>query len=110
MEILINSDNLTPVGSEQVEAAKSRIEERLDRFRPRLTRIELHLRDLDGPNISKEGSLEAKLEARPAGMAPLAVSFRAAKPTDALNGALGKLFAALDSAFGKTAVRRPHRV
>ncbi|BAK65098.1 hypothetical protein SLG_04230 [Sphingobium sp. SYK-6] len=101
MDVQINSDNVTDFRSDNVQTAEDQIRSRLDRFSRRLTRVELHLRDHDGPQTRTADGLEAMLEARPAGGQPLAVSHKAREPLEALGGALAKLVARLDSAFGK---------
>ena len=101
MDVQINSDNLTRFGSDRIETAEEHIRTRLERFSARITRVELHLRDHDGPLASTQGGLEATLEARPAGKQPLSVAHRAREPLEAVNGALAKLVARLDSTFGK---------
>ena len=101
MEIRFNSDNATDLGAEFASGVKERLTERLDnRFGARLTRIEVHVRDVDGTTNGAQG-IEAQLEARPANGAPIVVTERAREPMQAVNAALGTLVNRLDSVFGK---------
>lgn len=83
---------------EDVEAA-------LARFRDQLTRIEVHLSDV---NADKGGSDDVRcvMEARPAGQAPLAVTHEAATVTEAHRGAASKLSRLLDTRFSRQEARR----
>ncbi|MET1753961.1 HPF/RaiA family ribosome-associated protein [Novosphingobium sp. RD2P27] len=101
MQIQVNSDNTSKIGATTVSDTEERIRERLSRFSERLTRVEVHLRDLDGSDTVTSEGLEATLEARPAGQQPLAVSHRAENVSEAVNGALSKLTSRLESSFGK---------
>ena len=98
MLIQINTDKNIEGGealSMQVEAS---IEATLGRFREQLTRIEVHLSDENG---QKSGSEDKKcvMEARPAGMQPLAVTHKAGSVDLAIDGAADKLERLLDSTF-----------
>ena len=101
MDIRFNSDNATELDAGFAESVETRLTERLDtRFGDRLTRIEVHVRDIDGTTNGPEG-IEAQLEARPANGAPIVVTERAGEPMQAVNAALGTLVNRLDSVFGK---------
>lgn len=101
MRVQFNNDNTTSFDPEFRADTESRIRERLSRFADRLTRIEVHLRDIDGPSTETSRGIEATLEARPASGRPLAATDRARRAGEAVNGALGKIVARLDSTFGK---------
>ena len=101
MEIRFNSDNSVDGHADLAKQVEDRVAERLDtRFGDRLTTVEVHVRDVDGLNNRPDG-IEATIEARPAGSAPIAVTGRAGEPKDAVNDALGTLVSRLDSMFGK---------
>ena len=101
MDFQFNSDSNIEGTSEMADRVETRVRERLARFEGRLTRIAVHVRDIDGHTDGPEG-VEASIEARPAGAQPVAVTDRAGDPEAAANGALKKLVARLDSEFGKT--------
>jgi len=100
MDFQFNSDNNIEGTDAMADQVETRVRERLARFASRLTRIEVHVRDVDGTTNGPQG-VEASIEARPAGSQPIAVTDRAGKPEAAVNGALQKLVARLDSEFGK---------
>ena len=83
---------------EDVEAA-------LSRFDDKLTRIEVHLSDV---NADKGGSADIRcvMEARPAGQGPLAVTHEAATVAEACRGAASKLHRLLDTRFSRLETRR----
>lgn len=73
---------------------------RLARFRDHLTRVEIHLSDLDA---GKSGGNDKRcaIEARVAGRPPLAVNADAAKVPEAFTAAIDKLIRAVDSDLGR---------
>ena len=102
MEIQFNSDNAVDGSDHLATQVNERIRERLDaRFGSRLTRIEVHVRDIDGTSNGPEG-IEATIEARPSNGSPIAVSARNSGPMEAVNSALGTLVTRLDAVFGKS--------
>jgi len=72
----------------------------LDRFSERITRVEVHLSDING---AKKGLNDKKclLEARLEGRKPIAVTNLANSSAEAVSGALEKLHASLDTILGK---------
>ncbi len=106
MEIQFNSGNATALDAGFADDVEARVIERLDtRFGSRLTRVEVHVRDIDGTTDGPDG-IEATLEARPANGAPIVVTERAAEPMQAINSALGTLVNRLDTVFGKAGDHR----
>ncbi len=100
MIIQINTDkNIT--GSEKLSAyLDTTISESLSRFSDKISRLEVHLSD---ENSHKEGLNDKRcvLEARIEGMQPVAVTNQAGTTEHAINGALDKLKASLDTILGK---------
>ena len=99
MIIQINTDKNIE-GSERFnDYFTSIIEEELSRFEEKITRIEVHLSDENG---SKEGQADKRclLEARLEGRQPIAVSNTADTPEQAVNGAIDKLKATLETIVG----------
>lgn len=107
MEIQLNSSNEVEATSETTSWTEEEIRRSLRRFEPRLTRIEVHLSDNDG---AKSGTLDKRclIEARPKGLAPVAVSHDGDDIFAAITGAIGKLTTALDRQFGKLTGRKGH--
>nr|WP_317893978.1 HPF/RaiA family ribosome-associated protein [uncultured Sphingomonas sp.] len=100
MLVQINTDNRIEGSDGSNVAIEERVRERLSRFADRLTRVEVHLRDVDGDRNGGQG-IEAKLEARPAGGQPIAVTDQASSIDSALAGVVRKAVDVLDRAFGK---------
>lgn len=100
MQVLVNSDHHIVAGEDLTERVQGVVEGRLDRFSGRITRVEVHLNDL---NSSKLGERDKRclMEARVGGIKPIAVSHEAPTLTEAIHVAADKLERALDHAFGK---------
>ena len=94
----VGGDNL----SQRVEAM---VAAGLDRFAPHLTRVEVHLGDV---NAAKGGAADKRcmIEARPNSHQPVSVTHHAATIALALDGALDKAKRALDKAL---AARTDHK-
>jgi ribosome-associated translation inhibitor RaiA len=77
----------------------------LDRFAPQITRVEVHVRDVNGP---KQGAWdkECTIEARLAGRDPVAVTAAAENLLQAVNEAAEKLKRRIESDLGKLKQRR----
>jgi ribosome-associated translation inhibitor RaiA len=99
MIIQINTDKNIEGNERFTSYFISLIEEELGRY-DKLTRVEVHLSDVNG---SKEGQddklcvIEARLEGKP----PMAVKNTAATHEQAVDGAIDKLKASLNSILGK---------
>ena len=105
MQVQVNTDN-NVTGSEGLQQhVEQVVENSLGRFSEQITRVEVHLNDV---NADKGGGRDNRcmVEARLAGMAPLAATHQAATLDQALGGAADKLQRMLDSALGKL---RDHR-
>ncbi|MGN5375428.1 HPF/RaiA family ribosome-associated protein [Sphingomonas hankookensis] len=100
MLVQINTDKRIESTEATNAAVEGRIRERLSRFTGRLTRVEMHLRDVDGDRNGSRG-IEAKLEARPAGGQPIVVNDQAASVDSAVAGVIRKAVDILDRSFGK---------
>jgi ribosome-associated translation inhibitor RaiA len=72
----------------------------VDRFADRLTRVEVHLNDVNGPKHG-ERDKRVTMEARVPGRAPVAVANEAGSLLEAIEGASRKLERALEHAFGR---------
>lgn len=111
MKIQLNTDNNIQ-GDESVAGhVETTVNNALDRFRSQITRVEVHLSDL---NAAKSGAhdkrclMEARLESRN----PVAVTNEAETVRESVNGAAQKLQRLLESSLGKLAAteRKPHHV
>ena len=100
MQIHFNTDkNLT--GSEElIASATSLISEELNRFNQQITRVEVHLSDEDG-NKNWVNDKRCILEARLAGMKPIAVTNHANTHEQAIDGTIYKLKISLEKITGR---------
>ncbi len=98
MQILVSSDNHVQ-GSDSA-TVRSIVEAAVDRFESRITRLEVHLSDTNGP---KHGDREkrAVIEARVGGIRPIAVSHEAPTLLEAIQGAADRLQRALDHTLSR---------
>lgn len=105
MTIQFNTDNKVTVSEEFRIPLISLISEGLRRFSHQITRIEVHLSDDNG---DKEGSNDKRcmIEARLAGMKPIAVTSHAGNHEKAVQGAVDKLKSSLDSYLGRLSAAR----
>ena len=104
MKIQINSDKQITMDSNLRIVLEAELKRALERFEGRLTRIEVHLSDV---NSSKPGLFDkhCAIEARPAGHKPVSVTHAAATVESATRGAAGKLKRLLDTSFGKVSAK-----
>ena len=101
MIIQINTDSNIEGNRELAQQIKAVVENGLERFGGQITRVEVHLSD---ENSDKKFGTEDKrclLEARLAGLQPIAVTHEAATLEQAVDGAVGKLIRAIDTTLGK---------
>lgn len=100
MQIQFNTDENVILGKEQIASSTSIISEELSRYSTQITRLEIHLSDEDGNN---EGLNDKRciVEARLAGMKPIAVTDHANTPEQAIFGAIDKLKTSLEKITGR---------
>lgn len=100
MQININSDNSVEKGEALNRHVQTVIEAALKHFGGQVTRVEVHLSDRNA-HKSDDGETRCLMEARLAGVEPIAVSDHAATLHQAINGAAEKLKRATENAIGR---------
>jgi ribosome-associated translation inhibitor RaiA len=102
MQIQINSDHHITGSPELAGHVQALVRDTLDRFSDRITRVEVHLNDLN----SVKGGTDKRclMEARLGGLGPVAVNHEAETLDLAINGAMEKLERALEHKLGKQTV------
>jgi ribosome-associated translation inhibitor RaiA len=109
MQLQLNTDHNVH-GSEELNARlQVDVAQALERFAPRVTRVEMHLNDLNGDKAGSDK--RCQIEARIVGRPPISVNHVAPVMRAAIDGAVTKLVRALDHAFGKLDAHRrgaPH--
>ena len=100
MHVEINSDNHIHAGEPLRAEVRATVESALDRFAARVTRVEVHLGDVN----SKKNTTDDKrcmMEARLSGLPPVAVTHHADSLTLAIQGAAEKLERAIGKTLGR---------
>ncbi len=103
MQIQINPGDVE--ATESLEAhIENEIRDKLKHIADQVTRIEVHLHDTRGPKhgVDKRCMIEARL----AGLDPIAVDHDSTQMYDAVEGAAGKLSRAINHKLGKLNDRR----
>lgn len=100
MQVQVNTDRHIQGGENLHERVQAMVEDAVSHLSERITRIEVHLSD---ENSDKGGDNDKRcvLEARVAGMQPIAVTHAAESLALAIDGATEKLQHALETALGK---------
>jgi hypothetical protein len=105
--IQIHTDNQIDSDNERDTRLEEQIRQRLARFEDRVTHVEVHVSDINGPR-GGNADLRASLEARMNGMQPLAVIDNGPDVDRAVMGAAKKAATALDRQIGKLTDRKGH--
>ncbi|MFO7656037.1 MAG: HPF/RaiA family ribosome-associated protein [Bacteroidales bacterium] len=100
MQIQINTDKNVTGSEELIASSTSLISQELSRFSQQITRVEVHFSDEDG---NKDGLNDKRcmVEARLAGMKPIAVTNQANTHEQAVFGAIDKLKTSLEKLTGR---------
>jgi ribosome-associated translation inhibitor RaiA len=96
MQVLVNSNHHVDLTA-RVQGV---VEGRLERFDGRITRVEVHLNDLNSGKLGERDQL-CTMEARLGGMMPIAASHQASTLTEAIHAAADKLERAVEHALGR---------
>ncbi|MBX3302737.1 MAG: hypothetical protein KF693_11035 [Nitrospira sp.] len=100
MQIQVNTDNHIHGREDVVTLAQTSVEGAVGRFRDRITRVEAHLSDTNS-HKTKGDDIRCVLEARLAGLQPIAVSHQAPTIELALSGAAEKLERSVENTLGR---------
>ena len=107
MQFQFNSDNRTSGDTNMAARVEEIAKARLERIEDRLTRVEVHVGDVNGPRGGSDDK-RCAIEARPAGMAPITATSQAATIEAAVAEAADKVLAAFDRLIGKRTDRKGH--
>ena len=100
MTIQFNTDNNVSLSEELRTPLISMISQELIRFSDQITRIEVHLSD-ENSDKQRLNDKRCMIEARLAGMKPIAVTNHANTHEQAVEGAIDKLRTSLDTILGR---------
>lgn len=104
MQVLVNPDHHVVGGEDLTERVQGVVEGRLERYTGRITRVEVHLNDLNSGKLGERDTrktLRCLMEARVGGLKPIAVSHQAPTLTEAIHAAADKLERALGHSLGR---------
>jgi ribosome-associated translation inhibitor RaiA len=108
MQILLNTDNRIQGSVELTQTVESTVGGALQRFGQRLTRVEVSLMDVNSSQKGGADDIRCAIEARLAGLQPIACTHHAPTLELALDGALEKLERTLDRTLEKAQDPRGH--
>lgn len=100
MQIQVNTDNHIQGREDVVRLVTTSVEAAVGRFSDRITRVEAHLSDTNSHKTKGEDK-RCVLEARLAGLQPIAVSHEATTIELAVHEAAGKLERSIESSVGR---------
>jgi len=103
MQVQIHTDNHIEGTDAMAQWASSSIKAGLTRFSGQITRIEVHLSDLNGGKKNTAESIQCTLEARLEGHQPLALKHHGANLNQAIEGATEKMGRLIDNTLGRNA-------
>jgi ribosome-associated translation inhibitor RaiA len=103
MKVQVNCDNQIAMKEPLSTFIEGEVERALERFKDRLTRVEVHVSDEN--SVTKGGVADKRcvIETRPTGLNPMTTSDSAATVEAAVTGASNKMKRLLESTFGKQA-------
>ena len=101
MQIQVNTDNQVEGNAELTRTVEGIVENSLGRFRDRITRLEVHVNDVNGRAKAGDDDMRCAIEARLAGLDPITVTHNAAFVEQAVKGAADKLKTTLDRTLGR---------
>ncbi len=106
MQVLLNSDNNIRGDLRLTQIVEDEVDRVLGRFADRLTRVEVHVNDVNSSDKNGMDDKRCQMEARVRGMQPLSVSHHAASLMEAISGAAQKLEKSLDRQLGRQEARK----
>ncbi len=110
MQIQVNCDNHVEGGDELTRQVEGRVVATFGRFGDQITRVEVHLSDVNGPKSAGDDK-RCLMEARLSGLQPIVASHQAPTLEEAIDGAAERLARSLDRNLGRIDDRKgriPH--
>jgi len=101
MQIQVNTDKNIAGSEELQQQVEGVVEGHLGRFGDRITRVEVHLNDVNGDKSGDDDN-RCVMEARLAGMQPITATHQADTLEQALDGAARKVQRVLDTTLEKS--------
>jgi len=108
MQIQINTDHNIEGHQSLSDQIGGMVESALGRFSDQITRIEVHVSDVNGDKKS-QNDMRCMMEARIEGRQPIAVTHQSSTLEQAVDGAADKLTRLIDSTLGRQRHQNNHR-
>jgi ribosome-associated translation inhibitor RaiA len=105
MKIQVHTDKTIAGSAGLTRHVEAVVSDTLGRFGEQITRVEVHLRDVNGPKVAGDDK-RCLMEARLAGRQPTVVTHDAPSIDAAIDGAAAKMERSLDSLLGKLGHRK----
>lgn len=106
MQFQFNSDNSVEAGAADAEKIEEVVRGRLEHVAERLTRVEVHVADINGPRGGPD--IRCMVELRPEGLQPISASHEAGSAEAAAAQAADKALTAYQRQIGKMTSRKGH--
>lgn len=100
MQIQVTTDNHIHGGERLIAGISEGVRSTLERFTNQITRVEVHLADVNGPK-GAENDKRCLIEARLAGHQPIVASHQASTVDESVDGASEKLLRAIETTLGR---------
>jgi len=100
MQIQVTTDNHIHGGERLIAGISEGVRSTLQRYETQITRVEVHLADVNGPKGS-DNDKRCLIEARLAGHQPIVASHQAGTVDESVDGASDKLFRAIEATLGR---------
>jgi hypothetical protein len=107
MQFQFNSDNRVSGDAAVAEQLEALVRGRLSRIADHLSRVEIHVGDVNGPRGDGDDK-RCAVEVRPNGMKPISATDQASSVEAAVTSATNKVLAAYDRQIGKQTTRKGH--
>ena len=101
MQVRVHTDNHIDGSQQLASHVESTVEDALSRFGERVMSVEVHLTDENSSAKESDNDKRCAMEARLAGLPPIAVSHQAAQVDQAIDGAAEKLEKTLERKLGR---------
>lgn len=101
MIVQVKTDNHVQGSAELTAEVEEVLEDALARFHPRVTRVEVHLSDVNSQQKHSDNDKRCVMEARLAGLKPVAVSHQGSTVAQAMEGAAETLQQTLLRTLGR---------
>ena len=108
MHIEINTDHNIEGHQSLSDQIGGIVESALDRFSNHITRVEVHVSDVNSDKKS-QNDMRGMMEARIEGHQPIAVTHQSSTLDQAVDGAADKLTRLIDSTLGRQRHQKSHR-